>query len=117
MACPALPLCGLAVTEAERALPDINARVRAMMTKVGRRVVGSTARGAGTSYRADALMLCTFLDWQVCTTTSATGRVLISTAVVWTCGPIRMSALLCGAYLLLRRRLKQSADLPTALMP
>ena len=24
MACPALPLCGLAITEAERGLPDIN---------------------------------------------------------------------------------------------
>ena len=24
MACPALPLCGLAITEAERSLPDIN---------------------------------------------------------------------------------------------
>lgn len=44
MACPALPLCGLAVTEAERALPDINARVRAMMTKVGGGALGSTAR-------------------------------------------------------------------------
>ncbi|GIL79238.1 hypothetical protein Vretifemale_8625 [Volvox reticuliferus] len=35
MACPALPLCGLAVTEAERSLPDINKRIRAMLTKVG----------------------------------------------------------------------------------
>ena len=35
MACPALPLCGLAVTEAERSLPDINARIRALMVKVG----------------------------------------------------------------------------------
>ncbi|KAG2498567.1 hypothetical protein HYH03_003318 [Edaphochlamys debaryana] len=35
MACPALPLCGLAVTEAERTLPDINQRIRASMTKVG----------------------------------------------------------------------------------
>lgn len=33
MACPALPLCGLATTEAERALPDINVRIRAAMTK------------------------------------------------------------------------------------
>jgi sulfite reductase (ferredoxin) len=24
MACPALPLCGLAITEAERGLPDVN---------------------------------------------------------------------------------------------
>lgn len=35
MACPALPLCGLAVTEAERSLPDINKRIRASLTKVG----------------------------------------------------------------------------------
>lgn len=35
MACPALPLCGLAVTEAERGLPDINARIRTLLTKVG----------------------------------------------------------------------------------
>lgn len=35
MACPALPLCGLAVTEAERGLPDINRRVRALLDKVG----------------------------------------------------------------------------------
>ena len=35
MACPALPLCGLAVTEAERGLPDINARVRKLMTALG----------------------------------------------------------------------------------
>ena len=35
MACPALPLCGLAVTEAERGLPDVNLRLRALLTKVG----------------------------------------------------------------------------------
>eukprot|EP00216_Chloropicon_sp_CCMP2111_P001105 CAMPEP_0198237388 /NCGR_PEP_ID=MMETSP1446-20131203/3244_1 /TAXON_ID=1461542 ORGANISM="Unidentified sp, Strain CCMP2111" /NCGR_SAMPLE_ID=MMETSP1446 /ASSEMBLY_ACC=CAM_ASM_001112 /LENGTH=657 /DNA_ID=CAMNT_0043919537 /DNA_START=213 /DNA_END=2187 /DNA_ORIENTATION=+ len=35
MACPALPLCGLAVTEAERGLPDVNKRLRALLTKVG----------------------------------------------------------------------------------
>lgn len=35
MACPALPLCGLAVTEAERAMGDFNARIRASLTKVG----------------------------------------------------------------------------------
>ncbi|CAG9462856.1 unnamed protein product [Pedinophyceae sp. YPF-701] len=35
MACPALPLCGLAVTEAERTLPDVNAAIRATMTRVG----------------------------------------------------------------------------------
>ncbi len=35
MACPALPLCGLAVTEAERSLPTQNERIRAVMNKVG----------------------------------------------------------------------------------
>ncbi|EEH55473.1 uncharacterized protein MICPUCDRAFT_34650 [Micromonas pusilla CCMP1545] len=35
MACPALPLCGLAITEAERGLPDVNKRLRETMTKVG----------------------------------------------------------------------------------
>lgn len=35
MACPALPLCGLAIGEAERTLPEINARIRAVMDKVG----------------------------------------------------------------------------------
>jgi len=35
MACPALPLCGLAVTEAERGLPAVNKRIRQVMSKVG----------------------------------------------------------------------------------
>jgi sulfite reductase (ferredoxin) len=35
MACPALPLCGLAVAEAERGLPAVNKRIRAVMSKVG----------------------------------------------------------------------------------
>lgn len=35
MACPALPLCGLAISEAERGLPDINARLRALLVKIG----------------------------------------------------------------------------------
>lgn len=35
MACPALPLCGLAVTEAERGLPDVNVRIRNLLTKLG----------------------------------------------------------------------------------
>jgi len=34
MACPALPLCGLAIAEAERGLPDILERIRAMLGKV-----------------------------------------------------------------------------------
>ncbi|XP_019155423.1 PREDICTED: sulfite reductase 1 [ferredoxin], chloroplastic-like [Ipomoea nil] len=35
MACPAFPLCPLAITEAERGIPDILKRVRAMFEKVG----------------------------------------------------------------------------------
>jgi sulfite reductase (ferredoxin) len=34
MACPALPLCGLAQTEAERTMPSQLARIRAMLTKM-----------------------------------------------------------------------------------
>ena len=34
MACPALPLCGLAVTESERAIPQILARIRALLNKL-----------------------------------------------------------------------------------
>ena len=36
MACPAMPLCGLAIGEAERGLPAVNARLRSLMTKVCR---------------------------------------------------------------------------------
>lgn len=35
MACPALPTCGLATSESERALPGILERIRAVLTKVG----------------------------------------------------------------------------------
>jgi sulfite reductase (ferredoxin) len=35
MACPALPTCGLAVTESERALPSVNERIRALLTQLG----------------------------------------------------------------------------------
>jgi sulfite reductase (ferredoxin) len=35
MACPALPTCGLAITESERAIPGILERIRAVLTKVG----------------------------------------------------------------------------------
>ncbi|CAN1755494.1 Sulfite reductase 1 [ferredoxin], chloroplastic [Linum perenne] len=37
MACPAFPLCPLAITEAERGIPDILKRVRALFDKVGLR--------------------------------------------------------------------------------
>jgi len=35
MACPAMPTCGLAVTESERAMPGILDRIRALLDKVG----------------------------------------------------------------------------------
>ena len=35
MACPALPTCGLAVTESERALPGITDRIRILLNKLG----------------------------------------------------------------------------------
>jgi sulfite reductase (ferredoxin) len=35
MACPALPTCGLAITESERVLPEILDRIRALLTQVG----------------------------------------------------------------------------------
>ncbi|WP_309732273.1 sulfite reductase, ferredoxin dependent [Chamaesiphon sp. OTE_75_metabat_556] len=35
MACPALPTCGLAVTESERLAPSVNERFRALLTKLG----------------------------------------------------------------------------------
>ncbi|MGC9504943.1 sulfite reductase, ferredoxin dependent [Baaleninema sp.] len=35
MACPALPTCGLAITESERAIPDILGRIRQLLDRVG----------------------------------------------------------------------------------
>ncbi|KAJ0876725.1 Sulfite reductase 1 [ferredoxin] [Helianthus annuus] len=35
MACPALPLCPLAITEAERGIPDLLKRFRSVFEKVG----------------------------------------------------------------------------------
>merc|ERR1719203_398437 len=35
IACPAFPLCGLAMTEAERVQPAINARLVALLRKMG----------------------------------------------------------------------------------
>ena len=35
MACPALPLCGLAISEAERGLPDVNRRIRSLLGNLG----------------------------------------------------------------------------------
>lgn len=35
MACPALPTCGLAITESERALPSITDRIRTLLNRLG----------------------------------------------------------------------------------
>ena len=35
MACPALPTCGLAITESERALPGITERIRGLLNNIG----------------------------------------------------------------------------------
>lgn len=35
MACPAFPLCGLAVAEAERRMPEFQTKVRTLLTKLG----------------------------------------------------------------------------------
>ncbi|MFM5887795.1 MAG: sulfite reductase, ferredoxin dependent, partial [Dolichospermum sp.] len=35
MACPALPTCGLAITESERAIPEILTRIRALLDQLG----------------------------------------------------------------------------------
>jgi sulfite reductase (ferredoxin) len=35
MACPAMPTCGLAITESERALPEVNVRIRQLLQQVG----------------------------------------------------------------------------------
>ncbi|MEB3268752.1 MAG: sulfite reductase, ferredoxin dependent [Leptolyngbya sp.] len=35
MACPALPMCGLAITESERVIPDILGRVRSLLDRLG----------------------------------------------------------------------------------
>lgn len=35
MACPALPTCGLAITESERVFPSVLARIDALLAKLG----------------------------------------------------------------------------------
>ena len=47
IACPALPLCGLAITEAERGLPDVNARLDALLTRMGMKDEGIVIRMTG----------------------------------------------------------------------
>ena len=35
MACPALPTCGLAITESERIIPEILSRIRHLLDRIG----------------------------------------------------------------------------------
>ena len=54
MACPALPLCGLAISEAERGIPDMLLRVRGLLTKLG---FAETVRLAALMLRTPAVLL------------------------------------------------------------
>ncbi len=47
LACPALPTCGLAITEAERALPDLTAAIQASLDNAGLRGESVTLRVTG----------------------------------------------------------------------
>eukprot|EP00239_Pterosperma_sp_CCMP1384_P005938 CAMPEP_0197855808 /NCGR_PEP_ID=MMETSP1438-20131217/27311_1 /TAXON_ID=1461541 /ORGANISM="Pterosperma sp., Strain CCMP1384" /LENGTH=676 /DNA_ID=CAMNT_0043471047 /DNA_START=58 /DNA_END=2088 /DNA_ORIENTATION=+ len=47
IACPAMPLCGLAIGEAERGLPQINTRLRAVMNKCGLKDLSPVIRMTG----------------------------------------------------------------------
>src|SRR5438046_6323783 len=47
MACPALPTCGLAVAEAERALPDVIAELEAELERLGVADAALTGRMTG----------------------------------------------------------------------
>ena len=58
MACPALPLCGLAIGEAERSIPDVNRRLRALLDRLGLPETTTVRRkwlhvSAGCPYRLD----------------------------------------------------------------
>ncbi|KAK3280497.1 transcriptional regulatory protein [Cymbomonas tetramitiformis] len=64
MACPAMPLCGLAIGEAERGLPGINGRLRTLMTKCGLKdesfVIRMTGcpNGCARPYMAEVGFVC-----------------------------------------------------------
>lgn len=76
MACPALPLCGLAVTEAERSLPTQNERIRAVMNKVGLpkdeffhvRMTGMCVVGESDNVLVHVVMLSCVYSRVVCVT-------------------------------------------------
>lgn len=64
MACPAMPLCGLAIGEAERGLPDINRRLRELLVKLGLRQDSMVIRmtgcpnGCARPYMAELGFVC-----------------------------------------------------------
>ncbi len=68
MACPALPTCGLAVAESERAIPEILDRFEAELTSLGLRDVPLTIRmtgcpnGCARPYTADLAFVGRSLD-------------------------------------------------------
>jgi sulfite reductase (ferredoxin) len=68
MACPAMPTCGLAVTESERALPNVNARIRSVLKEVGlpdeQMVVRMTGcpNGCARPYLAELAFVGSFPD-------------------------------------------------------
>ena len=56
IACPAYPLCGLAITEAERVQPLINQRLYAQLREMGLEVtVGRRTQRGGTAVAGPAL--------------------------------------------------------------
>ena len=61
MACPAMPLCGLAITEAERGVVDLLASIRTVLTRLGfdESVRPAFMQTAG-SWRAPAHLLCSY---------------------------------------------------------
>jgi sulfite reductase (ferredoxin) len=64
MACPAMPLCGLAIGEAERGLPDVNKRLRALLVRLGMGHESVTVRmtgcpnGCARPYMAEIGFVC-----------------------------------------------------------
>ena len=78
MACPALPLCGLAITEAERVMPDLNKRLHALLAEHGMgeeavmtRMTGCP-NGCARPYMAGTFFffgggahVCTYIDTQI----------------------------------------------------
>ncbi|CAA6653631.1 unnamed protein product [Spirodela intermedia] len=65
MACPALPLCPLAIAEAERGIPDILKRVRAVFDKVGLKYSESVVIRVTGCPNGCAGLTWPSLDWSI----------------------------------------------------